>query len=328
MRKKILRLVLGCVILITSNIAYSATVTAKLIGGNWDNPSTWEGGVVPACGDEIIIPFASVVIVNVNVDLNMACGAASTISVFGALTFERNRSIVLEGGSCVSVPFLGVINPNVSLGNFNFISVNGVVVWSASGLVSLPTIGPTNIGDCGGLLPVEIVDFSLEYIDNQVEITFVSSSERNLDYYVVEVSKDGNYWQELEKVPSNVNSSTEITYKVTDRSPFVGLSYYRLKNIDLNGDTQVIDFIVSENRTENYLVYPIPVNELMFIEGGNLENNIVKVFNSLGENVALESLYMNDKLMFNFSEVKNGLYLVSIENENSKVVRRVSVAHR
>ena len=50
---------------------------------------------------------------------------------------------------------------------------------------------------CAEALPLELVSYSLEILDNEVEIIFETAAERDLDYFVIESSTDGNYWQEV-----------------------------------------------------------------------------------------------------------------------------------
>ena len=118
----------------------SATCTSTLIGGNWNNPLTWSCGHVPSCGDDIVIPFLSIVTVTANVNLS-ACPSPINISVSGELIFTSNKSISLPAGSCFEIQSLGIMNPSLNLFSTNLISIGGVPVWSGT-LLTLPVVGP------------------------------------------------------------------------------------------------------------------------------------------------------------------------------------------
>ena len=89
-------------------------------------------------------------------------------------------------------------------------------------------------------------------------------------------------------------------YKIIDKSPFNGESYYRLTQYDINGvaerlGTQSIEFFPTK-----YLIYPVPVNKSMFLEGDNLMNSEILIINSLGEVIDVEQTIVGDKISFNF----------------------------
>jgi hypothetical protein len=182
--------------------------------------------------------------------------------------------------------------------------------------------------DCPQALPVEIADFSIEYIDNKVNLLWTTYSERDNDYFTIESSKDAYYWEELGTVKASGNSSSEVNYVFLDKYPFIGKSYYKVSQTDFNGVTNEAFKIVSDLKSTKYLLYPVPVNKSMFVEGDNLQNSTISVINSIGENIFLEGQFFGDKLSYDFSEIPNGVYFLVIENQNTKNTERIVVAHK
>ncbi|MGV3632619.1 MAG: T9SS type A sorting domain-containing protein [Bacteroidota bacterium] len=306
----------------------AAKITAKAGGGNWNAAGTWNLGRVPACGDTVVIPVGVTVHVAANVALNGGGCAPVTIQVAGKLTFANGRKIRLSAGGCMQLSLTGQVNPSgVGGGSSELIEIDGQDWWQASDGVLNGTATGVFLG-CGVALPVELVDYSVEYQNDIAEISFATASERDLDYFVVEMSRDGSYWQELGTVDAAGNTTSETSYKISDKSPFNGVSYYRLREVDINGVSLTLDILVGNYSGVKYLLYPVPVNKSMFLEGSYLEESAIKVINSVGDQVDVSMTLFGDKLSFDFSAVKNGIYYLVIENQYTKRTERVSVVHK
>lgn len=180
----------------------------------------------------------------------------------------------------------------------------------------------------GILLPIELLSFSLENVSNTVELTFETASERDMDYFEIENSRDGNYWQSISKIQAHGNSTSVNTYKCVDKSPFNGLSYYRLKDVSINGVENYSDIISNEFSSSKYLIYPVPVNNIMFLEGDKLEQAEIYVVNNVGEKIEIEITPFGNKSSFNFENIKNGIYFVKIQTAKTKRTERIVVVHK
>ena len=310
-------------------LASRATViTANPAGGNWNAPGTWDLGRVPTCGDTIAVPSGVDVHIAANVDLNAAGCAPVTLLVDGRVTFANGRKIRLAAGGCFRIFLTGQVVPSgVGGGASELIEINGQDWWQASDGTLNGTAEGVNLG-CGIALPVELISYNIDYLDDVAELSFVTASERDLDYYIVEVSRDGAYWQELGRIKAEGNTNTETEYKIYDKTPSNGTCYYRLKEIDIHGVTMALDVIVGTYNGVKYLLYPVPVNKSMFLEGAYLGQSTIKVINNVGDVVDAGMTFFGDKLSFDFSQVKNGIYYLVIENEFTKKTERVSVVHK
>lgn len=318
---------LAVFILIAFN-SKATIITANVGGGNWNAAGTWNLGRVPACGDTIVIPENVTVHIPANVDLDAAGCAPVTIQSAGSITFSSGKKLRLSAGGCMQISLTGQVVPSgAGGGSSELIEINGQDWWQASDGVLNGTAEGVNLG-CGVMLPVELVSYSVEYINDIAELSFVTASERDLDYFVIEVSRDGSYWQELGTVNAVGNTTSETEYTYTDKTPFNGLSYYRLREVDVNGVSMDLDVLVGNYTGVKYLLYPVPVNKSMFLEGAYLAESTVKVINNVGDAVDVGTTFFGDKLSFDFSGVKNGVYYLVIENQYITKTERVSVVHK
>ncbi len=92
-------------------------------------------------------------------------------------------------------------------------------------------------------LPVELSAFESEIVDSHNLITWVTQSESNSDYFVLETSYDGITWSNLNTQQAAGNSNEEITYRYYDND-FNELTYYRLLQVDIDGQQETFGPIV------------------------------------------------------------------------------------
>lgn len=116
--------------------------------------------------------------------------------------------------------------------------------------------------DCT-ILPMELISFGGKINGAVVDIEWITSSENNTDYFIVERSTDGINFTELIRKNAVGNSSVETVYKVIDPSPLTGKNYYRLMQVDINGAIKksglaVVDFGSELPKVDR--IFPNPSN--------------------------------------------------------------------
>lgn len=124
-------------------------------------------------------------------------------------------------------------------------------------------------------------------MDNQhVKLNWQTASEINNDFFTIERSSNGNNWQEVNKIKGVGNSSSRLSYSEIDYNPYNGLSFYRLKQTDFDGQfeySKIISTHIKNNEKSHVKIYPNPSNNQIIIEGSPSELEEVKIFNSLGQ---------------------------------------------
>jgi len=96
-------------------------------------------------------------------------------------------------------------------------------------------------------LPIELLGFDANLIGGKVNLNWSTASETNNAYFTLERSKDGEMWAEIGRVNGAGNSNTQIDYMDVDYNPLRGVSYYRLKQTDFNGDYSYSNIEVIKN---------------------------------------------------------------------------------
>jgi|GEM_PF-1841221 len=117
-------------------------------------------------------------------------------------------------------------------------------------------------------LPVEFVSLDLLQTGNQVEIIWTTSSESDNSHFIVERSSDGIHWFEIGHVKGVGNSSQINQYTFTDYQPLFGRAFYRLKQMDTDGQASysaVKWLIFGSDLAGQITAFPNPVTDQMTI---------------------------------------------------------------
>lgn len=72
-----------------------------------------------------------------------------------------------------------------------------------------------------------------------VRLDWTTATEHENAFFTVERSSDGITFEHVLDVPGAINSNVPLTYTDLDRTPYQGLSYYRLRQTDTDGNTTV-----------------------------------------------------------------------------------------
>ena len=178
------------------------------------------------------------------------------------------------------------------------------------------------------IVPIELLHFDARILDNNtVYITWQTVSEVNNDYFTIERSTNGLEWEELTTVDGSGNSLILLNYKFIDSNPFIGVSYYRLKQIDYNGIfdySKVIVVNIKINQDSEVLMYPNPMVDQITIVADNVELIQIGIFNFIGQNVvsSVKIIAKNGtSLKIDVSNLIPGIYIIKTENTVSKMMK-------
>jgi hypothetical protein len=112
-------------------------------------------------------------------------------------------------------------------------------------------------------LPIVLLSWEAKEIDDYTNLTWVTAAEVNNDYFTIERSSDGIDFEAIGTIHGAGTTSESNFYSFYDREPLRGISYYRLKQTDFNGDFEYSKIVsVSNNKmlVNDYQIYPNPSN--------------------------------------------------------------------
>ncbi len=152
----------------------------------------------------------------------------------------------------------------------------------------------TIIDICPILLPIELLKFTAKLLDTDVALLeWITASEINNDYFTIEKSDDGITWEEISTINGAGNSSIALSYSDVDNSPLPGLSYYRLKQTDFDGNYtySIPRSIRNENMNDlPLIIYPNPATDFVLIKGSSTELEQLRIINIIQQEVTYKTV--------------------------------------
>ena len=155
-------------------------------------------------------------------------------------------------------------------------------------------------------LPV-VLDFFHAKVENEgVILNWQTSQEVNHDHFVVERSADGYTFEEIGKRLSKSAQSDVCRYSFLDADPHVGKAYYRLKQVDLDGEFIYSGWVEVDWNADGLW-------QVNWISQTNNDEILLEVTSPLRDVVKLDLLDLNGKHIKHTSlEVKPGSQQVQI----------------
>lgn len=160
--------------------------------------------------------------------------------------------------------------------------------WSRTGIAS--DINFTLSGgaalDCT-VLPIELLDFSGTTDDTQVVLKWTTSTETDNEKFILERSRDAMNFDPIAIIPGAGNSIVTIDYEHTDHQPYLGVNYYRLRQVDYNGDestSQVISVVFDNTIAAVSSIYPNPATDRIAFNVQSLDDGPItaRIFDASG----------------------------------------------
>lgn len=108
------------------------------------------------------------------------------------------------------------------------------------------SFGGTSTLNCT-TLPIELISFTGNKENNYNNLFWTTASELNNDYFILERSVDAFEWVEIGRINGAGNSTYTLNYNFKDYNFNFGVNYYRLTQVDYNGQREQFNIIAIEN---------------------------------------------------------------------------------
>jgi hypothetical protein len=122
---------------------------------------------------------------------------------------------------------------------------NSSILWEGRCYTNCPNatyyFGTGNAGRdyCLVVLPIQLIDFTVDSHVDYNQIEWVTATELNSSFFVIEVSQNGEEWTSMVELPAAGNSNEIIGYRFQHYYPLPTINYYRLIQVDINGQRAV-----------------------------------------------------------------------------------------
>jgi len=180
-----------------------------------------------------------------------------------------------------------------------------------------------------GILPLTLIKFDGYTTDRNTNILeWITASEANTAWIVLERSLDASNWDLVERLPAAGWSTDMRQYTAEDANPYA-LTYYRLRIVDLDGAEYFSNVIALERNTlSGVTISPVPAKDEVTMlfdasEEGELSVTIVDV---LGRELSKENMAINIGLNTKTIDIRSlpvGLYYITVDNGVDTHTKRI-----
>jgi hypothetical protein len=271
--------------------------------------------------------------------------AVFVIKIQGALTTSTFAHVILLNGTQAKNVFWKV-NGAVSISDYSIFK--GTIICK-DGAVNLNTgvnlegralttdgafstaavtvVIPPNT--CNAVVPVNWLSFTAEKKTNSSAILkWSTASEINNHHFVIQRSGDGVNFATLASVAAGNNNTTAQSYNYTDGKALDGNNFYRLQQVDNDGNFKYSAVVLLKMSTASWSVYPNPASTStsVFVRS-NLSNASFTLLDNNGKIVYQRfriSVIAGEHINIPVTNIARGIYMLNIKtselNKTEKVI--------
>jgi Secretion system C-terminal sorting domain len=251
---------------------------------------------------------------------------------FSITTLDFSMRRTSTGPTNISVSVNGVafvVTGAPGNGSFAAISASGsatnitspftVIITTAGGTGTGQNVRLDNFSIGGTVLSVDLNNFVVSNNSNTTKLSWQTTSEKNNAYFNIERSQNGETFTKIGQVKGNGTSSVAQNYSFTDATPYKGINYYRLRQVDFDG-TESVSTTVSVNldgtAKNKFKVYPTLVQDNLTVELNGEGKSEITVRDLTGRAILTQNTEGPSTQVLNLGGFSNGLYLLSVRSND------------
>jgi len=203
----------------------------------------------------------------------------------------------------------------------------GTVVFQDDGGNNTTQLNAGSLSNLSTTLPVELAYFKAQQTARKtVDLLWTTLSETNNSHFEVERSATGKDFFQLGKVPGNGTIVERRDYHFEDKQPKNGVNYYRLRQVDLDGNftySEVRAVPFNTKRTAAISVFPNPVQDVLHYQLEGMEQlKRIRLFNNSGK-LLRESSVIDGQ--FSVQGLPDGSYFLIFQTDSERYQNQVVI---
>jgi len=179
--------------------------------------------------------------------------------------------------------------------------------------IMIAGISAIGIGSIAYPLPLKLIDFSVRRDGQKGLLSWVTASEDNTDYFVVEESTNAQHFHSIGRVEAYANIDLENHYSFAHEQPAAGVHYYRLRIVDKDNSAEyspVRTLTFSENINTNMTLFPNPAMSIAIVRGIK-EGSVICILTMNGTKI-VELRAITNTATLSLKNVAGGTYIVEV----------------
>lgn len=164
------------------------------------------------------------------------------------------------------------------------------------------------------VLPITLSSFTATKKQSSVLLNWQTASETNNNYFSIERSdNNSDSFKEMARVSSKGNSAQTQQYSFEDFVPLNGVNYYRLKQVDNDGEVTTSKIVLVDfAKVASLKLYPNPVKNILNIEGLAGSKTTLSIIDVNGK-VLTSATTVTNTYNWNIKALPPGNYYLRIE---------------
>jgi len=161
-------------------------------------------------------------------------------------------------------------------------------------------------------LPVEMLSFDVDKKDQKAILKWSTATEINNAGWNIQKSDNGFTWKTIDWIKGNVNSGNQKDYSYSDLIQRDGLTFYRLEQVDIDGQKSYSEVRNIEMINDKISIFPNPANDHLYIRG--IEDEVIYQLHDM-DGKLLYSAKANPGESITITELNPGHYFLAIEEK-------------
>jgi len=149
--------------------------------------------------------------------------------------------------------------------------------------------------------------------------------------FEIEKSTNGIDWNYIGATPAQGNTNQLTNYEFTDYRDCVAcVSYYRIKQIDLNGEYTFLPTLLADCEREGILLYPNPANKKVNISLNLTREDFVQIalLDVTGKTVELaqhKGFEGQNTFVLDIQQIQSGSYLIQVNTSSQSFTENLRI---
>jgi hypothetical protein len=194
------------------------------------------------------------------------------------------------------------------------------------------TFSPFTVAEGGSALPVEMVYFYANCSEGDVELNWQTASEHNSDYFQLETSLDAVNWEIVQTIPAAGFSQELLNYSAVDQDAARNKKYYRLKQVDFNGEFEMYGPLKADCAVESsdISLYPNPCETQVTVSVASqisteLNYTLISPEGKVLENKQMAVQSGMTAFTLDVSNYPSGMYILQFDLNDKRFIKKLTV---
>jgi hypothetical protein len=262
----------------------------------------------------------------VNITLELTDNISGVANVIPTITFPNgnafNQGATLSSGTNLNgIWTLSITIPQGSYPGTAYVFsifitdvVGNNVTYSFNSLINLGLDPDFEIVN-NPPLPITYSDpLKARPVNKTTYLTWSVSAQINNDKYIIEHSLDGIDFSPIGNIKGDGNTTVEQHYTFTHKTPSQGVNFYRIKQVDDDGQYVYSNITSAVFSTDMHFIsiYPNPVVSELTITANEQGEGFI---NDMNGKIAKKVVFNAGKTQLDMSELPTGIYIFTTNSE-------------